>query len=571
MTKHYLALTIGPMSRTLHATRSTRAIWSASYLFSWIMRQLVEKLRDEKDVHFISPFNGRSNGTDFCDDTPRGVGLFHDRIIIEADSPQMENLNKHIESTINDLVKKLKLQDDEVKDIKIYLNNYLQFHKIELENTNFTEISNLLDTIECQSAFVQQETQPYLTDFFEFLAKGEYNAFIKEQFVVDGRFPSTPEIATADLAITQPEKYENAIKVLRENEEALYSKTHEKRLIEKRRLELRQHEIDAQIKFYNEIAQCQAARHRHKYMAIVLADGDNMGKLIQSIQAYYEKNDPEKPQSERFKGFSAQLMVFTAQASEEIKKFGGTPIYAGGDDLLFFSPLVGKEGKSFLTLLSGIDTLFNQYIAENEEFSKFFDFKINGEDTKKPSMSYGVSITYYKFPLGETHEQATNLLYSKTKTGNKHKIAFDVQKHSGAQFGGVFERGKDSYKHFKELVENRLQDDDKGEKLINSIGHKLQSLEGVLKGIVKDKAKIDEQLKNLFINSFNEPIHKTAAGKQYLEKVRDFMIAVLIENPNFEEEHLNIYGALRLVHFLQAPFKDKDDQHFTKTNDSTNA
>jgi CRISPR-associated protein Cmr2 len=567
MKKHYLALTIGPMDRTLEATRSTRAVWSASYLFSWIMREIVKKLRDIDGVACISPFNGKLNDIDFCDDTPRGVGLFHDRIIVEANTSQLAAMNEAIEAILDDLSEKIHTIVEEssekidAKTIKTYLQQYLQFHKIEIHGeTNFTEISEYLDTAECQSVFMQQETQPYLVDFFEYLKEGKYSAFIKAHFGNNGRFPSTPEIATADLSKKYADEYSTAINILRKKEEAIYSETHDERNFEKRRLKRRKKEIDAQILFYQAIS--TIARQRHKYMAIVQADGDYMGSLIKSIQAYYQKNERTKPQSERFELFSKQLMSFAWEATQEIKAFGATPIYAGGDDLLFFSPLVGKEGKSFLTLMDNIDAIFKEKIADNEVFTQFFE----DGTTHKPTMSYGISITYYKFPLGETRAQAATMLFEKAKTGNKNKLAFEVQKHSGAQFGGVFERDKCSYEALKSLVENRLKDDNTGEKLINSIGHKLESLEGLLKGIVKDanKEKITTHLENFFYNSFDEPIHKTAAGKQYLGKVCAFITAILTENPNIETELPKIYGALRLVHFLQAPFNAEEDQSFTK-------
>jgi CRISPR-associated protein Cmr2 len=561
MKKHHIALTIGPIHRTLQATRSTRAIWSASYMFSWIMKDLVKKLRDSKKVQFIAPFDGNTEGVDFCDDTKRGVGLFHDRIIVEADSTQINILNGFIVDTCHELAIKIKgcVEGYNVSDIELYLKDYLQFHVLEIEGTSdFTAISEYLDTVECQSLFVQKETEPFLVDFFEYLEKGKYNPFIEYEFssndTPDKRFPSTSEIATNDLSGKQG--YNDALKALRQEETALFAKTQNERG-EKKRKQKRQNDIDTQIVFYEKLSKSllKELHQRHKYVAIVQADGDNMGGFIKAINRHYEANEPSLPQSNRFEVFSKQLMTFAYEATKEIAKFGAIPIYAGGDDLLFFTPLVGKKGESFLTLIEEIDKLFTTYILENEQL------KIISRD-KEPAMSYGVSVTYYKFPLGETHQRACELLFDEAKTGSKNNLAFEVQKHSGQQFGGVFSKtDKVSFDKFKDLVENRLKQDD-SERFFSSITHKIQLHEGILRGIVK-LDDFTERLESFFENNFNEPIHKTESAKTYLKRVRLFIESILKDkktDKNLDDELLKIYGALRLVHFLQAPFKEEEER-----------
>ena len=51
----YIGLTIGPIAKTLHQARKTREIWGASYLFSYLMKKIIKKLKD-KDVKFVLPY-----------------------------------------------------------------------------------------------------------------------------------------------------------------------------------------------------------------------------------------------------------------------------------------------------------------------------------------------------------------------------------------------------------------------------------------------------------------------------------------------------------------------------------
>ena len=74
----------------------------------------------------------------------------------------------------------------------------------------------------------------------------------------------------------------------------------------------------------------------HKYFCIVQADGDNMGKTIQNGNVA---------------AISTALIQYAAAAVPKISDYGAMPIYAGGDDLLFIAPVVGKDGKNIFDLI----------------------------------------------------------------------------------------------------------------------------------------------------------------------------------------------------------------------------
>jgi CRISPR-associated protein Cmr2 len=53
--KTYLAITIGPIYATIQQARRTRELWAASYVFSLLMRELLEVLKDEKIGELLAP------------------------------------------------------------------------------------------------------------------------------------------------------------------------------------------------------------------------------------------------------------------------------------------------------------------------------------------------------------------------------------------------------------------------------------------------------------------------------------------------------------------------------------
>jgi CRISPR-associated protein Cmr2 len=475
------------------------------------------------------------------------------------------------------------------EDIEGYLKDYLQLHALELDsnsNTVFADISQYLDSLECQTAYVQQEPHPYLVDFFEYLHSSKYNKFIEHEFgnqLLDEqttRFPSTGEIATADLAQSNPKAYKDAVDVLRQKEKSIVDDKAQDRIETKRKLK-RKKELDTQIAFYEKIALIAKARQRHKYIAVIQADGDNMSKLIAAINVY--PANATKSQSERFKTFSKQLMAFSLAATKLIKDFGSTNIYAGGDDLLLFSPLVGTDNKSFLCLLNDIDALFNKFILENEELKPII---ATCGPNEKPTMTYGISISYYKFPLGETHLKAWNQLVEKAKKhDNKNALSFEVRKHSGQEFGGLFTKAPievgvkptNRLALLRDLLDAQI-DDNQVEKFVSSLTHTLAKHEHMLLSIAaQPEAELKKLLHNFFTNNFDEPIHKTAAAKQYITRVEHLTYALLLEKKNVADDSqdderktcemektdprlLNLYAALRLAQFIRLPFKNDEDR-----------
>ena len=69
----YTAITIGPIIDTLNAARKTRELWGASYLFSYIIKQIVIELKTQSVSILLPEFDDNKNYENCI-----GSGLFPD-------------------------------------------------------------------------------------------------------------------------------------------------------------------------------------------------------------------------------------------------------------------------------------------------------------------------------------------------------------------------------------------------------------------------------------------------------------------------------------------------------------
>ncbi len=118
---------------------------------------------------------------------------------------------------------------------------------------------------------------------------------------------------------------------------------------------------------------------------------------------------------------SEKLIEFGINASKEIREFGGMPVYAGGDDLLFIAPVVGrdKDGQN-MTVFDLIERIDGKCFKSVIESTESLNLR---NPVAKPSMSYGIAVTYYKFPLYEALEMAGNLLFGRAKNSKVRTLS----------------------------------------------------------------------------------------------------------------------------------------------------
>lgn len=107
------------------------------------------------------------------------------------------------------------------------------------------------------------------------------------------------------------------------------------------------------------------------YLAILVADGDHMGKLISGIES-----------ADRHREFSRMLARFAGMADEIVKDSHGCLVYSGGDDVLAFVP---------------VDNCVKCAHELHKGFSEVLEPSRPSADS--PTLSVGIAIGHFMEPL----------------------------------------------------------------------------------------------------------------------------------------------------------------------------
>ncbi|HLO54805.1 MAG TPA: hypothetical protein VK169_10975 [Saprospiraceae bacterium] len=522
----YLAITTGPIYKTLQKAVTTRELWVASYFLSKLM-EIIVKHPDLKDC-LLSPSLLPGNLD------KNGAGVYPDRAYWALQSPLTE---KHFESINDDVLKELSeaasnlMQPSELKNyLKLY---WVQssWTDIELEEKSFLfRLNELLDGLELQEKW-EQSNPLRLIEFLiaKNLEIGSNRPVYKWRnesqqkgllpYALESgieRFPSIIEICTREfLEIDNDNWYrENVLKAISSKLSNNDDSKEDEQLMDSIKREFNKDETDHFLS-------------RHKYVCIIQSDGDGVGSYLKNNVG----NDVQK-----LKDFSIELSMFSIEATMKVVEYGGIPVYAGGDDLLFFAPVKDKHGKdTIIHLLENLDKDFK---------GKFKDFAV--------SQSFGLSITYYKYPLAEARETASNLMFFGAKNQPcKNYIDATLQKHSGQIINFGFNLSSEYFTSFKTLLDDAISEKDI---FLNSVMFKLEDQLSILEIISTDETK----LILFFENNFNESSHKKYKDffkklARYIKETFDFYI-----HEDIDQKINRIYGSLRFIQFLNA--KDKDNE-----------
>ena len=215
-------------------------------------------------------------------------------------------------------------------------------------------------------------------------------------------------------------------------------------------------------------------KSHHRYFCVVQADGDNVGKTVSHSNL----------QNGQVKKISEKLVQFGLDATQLIEDFGGLPIYSGGDDLLFIAPVIGQNGAHIFKLLDAIE---NNAFKGVKDIVDPLGLKNDKGNEIKASLSFGVSISYYKYPLYEALESARNLLFGKAKhIEQKKAVAWSLRKHSGGTFDAAFSLKDENLKtQFEKLIEATTDNE-----TVSAIAHKLRQNESLV-DVVLESAQQD--------------------------------------------------------------------------------
>lgn len=300
--KCYIGLTLGPITQTLMMAESTKGLWAASYLFSYLAKQIILSFKERT---FLFPAIDEGKFTSLSD----GVGQFPDQYAFEAKEGDFEKMTKRIEEVIEELAESIakEINKDKAK-VYDFLNSYLKIYCAEIYANTADAIEvckKRLALLELQGNFSDAEEKRNYLGYFMENVTGSFLA--QEAFESDKRlFKSCLEIAAQDL----------------------FSKNYQDNDVAKENARVEQ------------ILQQKPACYR--YMAIVNADVDNLTKAVQTF-------DKER--------LDEILTTVNNEAKTIIVDHGGVPVYIGGDDLFFFAPV--KHGA--LTILNLIDQLTENF------------------------------------------------------------------------------------------------------------------------------------------------------------------------------------------------------------------
>lgn len=538
----YLALTAGPIYATLQKARKPKEIWAASYLFSWLMRELLLRMRSA-GFNILSP-----HYRDLKEEEKFGAGLTPDRIFCQGDKAQLDALQKLVADTIQEFSMKVAERINvPSKEVEAYFQHYFRIHSLAWEDPNtpkgqiFERLNQFLSVLDLQPSDICTETS-YIQQLFgkinnSFLVRDAYgreHPILKD----NGRFPSLPEFAAAGLKQIDAERFSKI------NPSLFYDRNEDSRE-EDTILQILKKEFPDEFRMY------------HKYIALVKADGDNFGKVMEAIG---DRPLPDKP-NESFgllRFFDACLFDFGVQAAEIIHQFGGNPVYIGGDDLLFFAPVAVKDNNIF-NLCHQLDGLFR---------SKVVDKMAEKQANITPTLSFGIHVCYAKFPLYEALkdlDEQLELAKNEAFHPQKNAIAFSLRKHSGTVIRTSFIKTTGaSWDVFRLLI--NVQTSGETVEYFNSIAHKLD----LIGKLIDDPITDADRLQAFFQNQFNEDIHQKNKG--FTDLLQEYILHLKSEYSGakpilpqlkrarrLSAANEKLYATLRFIQFLNSK-DDKNDR-----------
>lgn len=518
----YLALTIGPIFQTLRKARNTREIWGASYLFSTLMEALCVELQSKGAKVILPQKVNISKAMRF------GAGIYNDRLFAEADALTSKEVKEVINSAINTLAAQL-CPTGFTPDPQ-YWKQYLRIEWVLKPIDDITDgkliqiFTPLLDTAELATPFFSNANgRDQLVDFFDKIyttkikdaLTGSNLGSYKEMIQGKGIFPSTMDLATFELFQHNAIGYKKLLEEAKLESDDTNDADAKKIQTFFQKLEMKNNPFEDVFCDY------------HKYFCIVHADGDGIGNTIKMLGSTTD-----------YSLFSQKLGSYAVEAAQIINDFGGKPVYIGGDDLLFFAPVCTRKDKKTRSIFSLIKSLDNA-------------FKSIGL-TNNPTLSFGITFSYHKFPLFEAYELSSKQLFQRSKKivwadqSKKNAVAFRLLKHSGFWYEGLLNKTQlDELLNAEDAI--RQTDGD----LLSSMVYKINTLDTLLKDL--DQLNLlSSQASWLFKNFFNEPVHQR--NRNQLDLVQKLLLDIYRQKGTIDDDKLdqnaNLYAVLRILKFI---------------------
>ena len=534
--KYICGLTIGPLTGLLEQARTTREIAVTSLFFSKLAGAAIQVI-EAKGCQLILPAKAEYT---------INYGLYAERVYWLTDI-------QHDEATLQSIKESalLEIEKDFPNGCKLKLSDLIRLYIAQLpyvlpynESTEqpLKLINNKLDLFELNDKFPNRPLRSLIDVLIgKGLATGKSRIAYKwrvnnnvpyfRKYASEKRYPMALEIAAAPIFYNK----------IRDNEGWQYDYDLFKRFMDKLpKGDEGENSFNIEDVFFDEKNQGEILKllrdtanrytmpflQQYKYFCIVYADGDGVGRYLNKVLTSTQ---------EALEPASNKLFEFANQAASLIQDYGGVPVYLGGDDLLFFAPVsdVNNGKLTILNLTSNLDSLFKNILAQ-----------------PTLSLSFGISIGYYKHPMDKLLKTAGNNLFTYAKHNkSKNTVSLSLTKHSGAKFNLLLNLEGDEFK----LVEDIAKDiHTLNDEFIKSVAFKLKDQHPVLELIAKNTLRLDA----FFINNFNKEIHDSHQDKIF--KKISKLIHLIYANKSNGAPDERLFNILKYFHFLTE--KDKNEQ-----------
>jgi CRISPR-associated protein Cmr2 len=237
------------------------------------------------------------------------------------------------------------------------------------------------------------------------------------------------------------------------------------------------------------------------YYALLRADGDNMGKVIDA----QKDEGKHRELSKALSGFAAKVTFIVNNEKQENrdpkKDNKGLLIYSGGDDVLAYLPI-----NTVLRCASELEEEFSNSLAGFSATEK-----VEGKDIPiKPTLSVGIVIAHHLDPLSDVLQLARDAEHkAKDEVAGKNGLAITLSKRSGID-RTIVGRFSELYERVSEL--KKLFD----AKLISAgTAYELQELQRVLSGTGIPKEGIIKEALRIVKHK------KESGGGDLSDKVKD--------------------------------------------------
>lgn len=473
----YIGITLGPIDRIMSFTRSTKSLWAASYLMSFIGKQLVTELFCKEKREFIKP-QLVSELWDLKD----GVGRFPDQYIFRSKPGDWEYLLQKREEVLNQIAVQisLTLPPTDAAAIATYLKQTLKIYLLEMECTAEKALEtcqNQLAVMECQDIYPDTETRNYLAEYFESIAK--------DTRLLNDAFGSNNK------------SYNRLFPTILERAGAVRDKV------------LEMSSLDNDVKI------AMIPPH-YKYIAFVSADGDNIGKALKALGTTV----------------SNKMLAYNKKIVDLVEKRHGQVIYAGGDDLVFFAPIV-----EIFDLIQDISNAFNDSFATED-----VQDGLKKHNLPIPTISFGVSISYHKHPMAEALQKAGELLEEAKKAG-KDRILWNMRKHSGQSVVSTMIKSQ-----LPQAVHLIKVCSGASDLFLHSVGHYLLANKEIIAHLLGDSTTAASRLENYMLSTFQDEGHENFQDK--LALIRTYLLDESNAHENKVEVVERMAALLRYIELI---------------------